>query len=170
MIREILKFGAPELQTKSDPVTDFNEKLKELAGDMLETMYAAPGIGLAAPQIGINIRLTVIDLSGGEEKGNQIILVNPEITQQEAETQRGEEGCLSIPGFTAVVERPVRVHVVGQDLRGCSLEMDAEGLLARALCHEIDHLDGVLYLDRISLLKRDLIKRKIRKLMRAGEW
>lgn len=170
MIREILKYGAPELEKKSEPVTEFNQEIEELARDMLETMYAAPGIGLAAPQIGINIRLIVIDLSAGEEEGHQIIMANPEILEEDRENQRGEEGCLSIPGFTAVVERPARVRVQGQDLSGCRVEMDADGLLARAFCHEIDHLDGILYLDRISMLKRDLIKRKIRKLMRAGEW
>ncbi|MFQ5929287.1 MAG: peptide deformylase [Acidobacteriota bacterium] len=169
MIRPILKYGASELETKSSPITQFDGQLKTLAQDMLETMYAAPGIGLAAPQIGINLRLIVIDISGGEGKGHQIIFANPEITEQEG-TQKSEEGCLSIPTFMAVFERPGRVHVVGQDLEGNPQEMDAEGLLARAFCHEIDHLDGLLYLNRVSALKRDLIKRKIRKLVRAGEW
>lgn len=169
MIRPILKYGAPELETKSEPIARFDEEIKTLAQDMLETMYAAPGIGLAAPQVGVNLRLMVIDITAGEEQGHQIIFTNPEITEQEG-SQEEEEGCLSIPGFTAVVERPNKVHVVGQDLEGNSQEMDAEGLLARALCHEIDHLDGILYLDRTSILKRDLIKRKIRKLIRAGEW
>lgn len=169
MIRTILIYGAPELQTKSSPITDFNDEIKTLAQDMLETMYAAPGIGLAAPQVGINTRLIVLDLSGGEEVGHQVILANPEITEQEG-SEKGEEGCLSVPGFTAVVERPVKIHVCWQDIQGCPQEIDAEGLLARALCHEIDHLDGILYLDHISLLKRDLIRRKIRKKARAGEW
>ncbi len=169
MIRPILRYGAPELETKSTPITRVDEEIKTLAEDMLETMYAAPGIGLAAPQVGVNLRLMVIDITGGEEQGHQIVFTNPEITEQEG-TQEAEEGCLSVPGFAAVVERPGKVHVVGQDLEGNSQELDAEGLLARALCHEIDHLDGILYLDRTSVLKRDLIKRKIRKLIRAGEW
>ena len=169
MIRPILKYGASELQTKSSPITQFDGQLKTLAQDMLETMYAAPGIGLAAPQVGVNLRLIVIDISGGDGKGHQIIFANPEITEQEG-TQKSEEGCLSVPRFMAVLERPGQVHVVGQDLEGHPQEIDAEGLLARALCHEIDHLDGLLYLNRVSALKRDLIKRKIGKLVRAGEW
>ena len=169
MIRPILKYGAPELQTKSTSIDRVDEEIKTLAQDMLETMYAAPGIGLAAPQVGVNLRLIVLDLSGGEETGHQMILTNPEVTEQEG-TQEAEEGCLSVPGFTALVERPSRVHVIGQDLEGSPLEIDADGLLARALCHEIDHLDGILYLNRLSVLKRDLIKRKIRKLIRAGDW
>ncbi len=169
MIRPILKYGAPELETKSPSITRFDEEIKTLAEDMLETMYAAPGVGLAAPQVGVNLRLMVIDITGGEEQGHQIVFTNPEITEEEG-TEEAEEGCLSIPGFTAVVERPAKVHVVGQDLEGNPQELDAEGILARAVCHEIDHLDGILYLDRTSVLRRDLIKRKIRKLVRAGEW
>ena len=169
MIRPILKYGAPELQTQSTSIDRVDEEIRTLAQDMLETMYAAPGIGLAAHQVGVNLRLIVLDISGGEETGHQLILTNPEITEQEG-TQEAEEGCLSIPGFIAVVERPSKIHVVGQDLEGNPQELDAEGLLARVVCHEIDHLDGILYLDRASLLKRDLIKRKIRKLIRAGEW
>ena len=169
MIRPILKFGAPELQRESEPVETFDRELQELARDMLETMYSAPGIGLAAPQVGVNLRLLVVDISAGEERGNQIILVNPEIIEAEGE-QKGEEGCLSIPGFTAMVNRPQWIRIAGQDLRGEPLELEAEDLLARALCHEVDHLDGVLYLDRISFFKRDLIKRKIRKMIRSGDW
>jgi len=169
MIRPILKYGAPELETESTPITRFDEEIKTLAEDMLETMYAAPGIGLAAAQVGVNLRLMVIDITGGEEQGHQIIFTNPEITEQEG-IEEAEEGCLSIPGFTAMIERPSKVHVVGQDLEGNSQDLDAEGILARAVCHEIDHLDGILYLDHTSVLKRDLIKRKIRKLIRAGEW
>ena len=169
MIRPILKYGSPELEIKSTPITRFDEEIKTLAEDMLETMYAAPGIGLAAAQVGVNLRLMVIDITGGDEKGHQIIFTNPEITEQEG-TEEAEEGCLSIPGFTATIERPRTVHVVGQDLEGNPQELDAEGVLARAVCHEIDHLDGILYLDHASVLRRDLIKRKIRKLIRAGEW
>ena len=169
MIRPILKFGAPELQRESEPVETFDGKLRDLARDMLETMYAAPGIGLAAPQVGVNLRLLVVDVSAGDEKGNQIILVNPEILEREGE-QKGEEGCLSIPGFTAMVDRPQRIRIAGQDTRGDRVELEARDLLARVLCHEVDHLDGILYLDRISFFKRDLIKRKIRKLIRSGDW
>ena len=169
MIRPILKYGAPELQLKSQPVERFDKELKTLAQDMLQTMYAAPGIGLAAPQIGINLRLTVIDIAAGEEKGHQMVLVNPEITEQQG-GEKGEEGCLSFPGFTALVERPLQVRVSAQNLDGNPIEVEGSDLLARAICHEIDHLEGILYIDRISRLKRDLIKRKIRKLVRSGEW
>ncbi len=169
MIRPILKLGAPELQRKSAPVENFDRKLRDLAQDMLESMYAAPGIGLAAPQVGVHLRLLVVDISAGEEKGNQIILVNPEILEQEGEQKR-EEGCLSIPGFTAIVVRPQWIRIAGQDTRGNRFEMEADDLLARVLCHEVDHLEGILYLDRISFFKRDLIKRKIRKLIRSGDW
>ncbi len=169
MIRPILKYGAPELQLKSRPVEHFDQELKSLARDLLQTMYAAPGIGLAAPQVGINLRLTVIDITGGEEKGHQIVLANPKITEQEG-SQKGEEGCLSIPEFTAPVERPQQVRVEAQDLDGNPIDVEGSDLLARAICHEIDHLDGILYIDRISRLKREMIKRKIQKLVRSGEW
>ena len=169
MIRPILKYGASELELKSQPVERFDQELKTLAGDLLQTMYAAPGIGLAAPQVGINLRLTVIDITGGEEKGHQVILVNPEIAGREG-SQKGEEGCLSIPDFTALVERPQQVRVAAQDLDGNPIDVEGSDLLARVMCHEIDHLDGILYIDRISRLKREMIKRKIQKLIRAGEW
>lgn len=169
MIRPILTYGAPELQQKSKPVEHFGDDLRQLATDMLETMYAAPGIGLAAPQVGVNLRLIVVDITGGAEEGNQFVLVNPEI-HDPGGTQRGEEGCLSIPGITALVDRPLHVRVTGFDLEGNPVELEAEELLARAMCHEVDHLDGVLYIDRLSMTKRDLIKRKIKRMIRAGEW
>ncbi|MEE8348763.1 MAG: peptide deformylase [Acidobacteriota bacterium] len=169
MIRTVLKYGAPELEIESSPVSLFDGEIETLAQDMLETMYGAPGIGLAAPQLGLNICLIVVDITGGEEQGHQYVLVNPEITEREG-SQDGEEGCLSIPGFTAVVERPSWVAVSALNLDGTPREMEAEGLLARVLCHEVDHLNGILYLDHLSVLKRDLIKRKIRRLVRAGEW
>ncbi len=143
MIRPILVYGAPELQEKSVPVIDFDDEIKNLAQDMLETMYAAPGIGLAAPQIGINVRLIVVDLSVGEESGHQLVLVNPEITGQEG-SEQGEEGCLSVPGFTAMVKRPTNISVYGQDIAGQPRELKDEGLIARALCHEIELIDGIL--------------------------
>ena len=169
MVRTILTYGAPELQTKCSPVTHFDDKIRRLAQDLLETMYASSGIGLAAPQVGVDSRLIVIDLSGGQETGHQLVFANPVITQEEG-SQKGEEGCLSIPGFTAIIERPSRVHVTGQDLEGNSRDIDAEDMLARAFCHEVDHLDGILYLDRTSPIKRDLIQKRIGKLLRAGEW
>lgn len=169
MIKPILKYGASELVKKSLPISRFDEQVKSLAEDLLQTMYSAKGIGLAAPQVGVNLRLLVVDITGGGEQGHQIILANPIIAEQEG-TQKEEEGCLSIPGFSDEVERPSRVIVEAQDLEGKPLKMEGEQLLARVLCHEIDHLDGILYLDRISALKRDWTRRKIRKLIRAGEW
>lgn len=169
MIRPILKYGAPELVRKSEAVTCFDEELKTLARDMLETVYSARGLGLAAPQVGVTHRLIVIDITGGEEQGHQLVFVNPQITEAQG-TQRGEEGCLSIPGFSALVDRPQTVQLVAQDLDGKEVRMKGEGLLARVMCHEVDHVDGILYLHRISPVKREWIKRKIRKLVKAGEW
>lgn len=169
MILRIRKYGDPVLETKAEPVTEFNGELKQLAADMFETMYANKGIGLAAPQVGVSKRLTVLDHSAGEEEAAKLVLVNPEILVREG-TQIGEEGCLSIPGFREDVKRAYRVRVRAQDLDGNFFETDGEELLARAIQHEIDHLDGILFLQHLSLLKRDLIKRKIRKLVKAGEW
>lgn len=169
MIRPVLTYGAPGLRTRAVTVTCFDEELKNLAQDMLETMYAASGVGLAAPQIGVSSRLIAIDPFSGEEKGHQFVFVNPVISKKEG-SEKNEEGCLSIPGFTAVVERPICVHVTGQDLKGNPQKLEAEGLLARIFCHEIDHLDGVLYIDLISAVKKDFILKKIHKLVRAGEW
>jgi len=169
MILPILTYGAAELERVSASVDKFDDELRELASNMLETMYAAPGIGLAAPQVGLNIRLIVLDVLAGEQGGNQIVLANPEIHDPQG-SQRGEEGCLSIPGITAMVERPQQVRVTGQDLQGEAVELKTKDLLARILCHEVDHLDGILYLDRLSMIKRDLMKRKIRRMIRAGEW
>ena len=169
MIRPILTYGAPELEEESREVTDFSEDLQQLAEDMLETMYAAPGVGLAAPQVGVNVRLIVVDPTAGEQEGHQTVLVNPEVVERKGH-QKEEEGCLSFPGMTATVDRPDIVLIKGQDLSGTKVELEAEGLMARALCHEIDHLDGVLFIDLVSALKRDMMKRKIRKLKKAGEW
>jgi peptide deformylase len=169
MIRKILKLGAPELEKACAPVTSFDAALKQLVEDMFETMYSARGVGLAAPQIGVDQRLVVMDVSGGQEEGRQIVMANPEIIAQEG-VQRDEEGCLSIPEFTAIVERPYKVTVRAQDIDGQPFEITGEALQARAFCHEIDHINGVLYLDRVSVFRRDLIKRKIKKLIRAGQW
>ena len=169
MIREIVKYPEPGLMEQSSAITDFGDDLKSLANDMFETLYAAPGIGLAGPQVGVNKKIVVIDLTAGEEEGNQIVLINPVITEEEG-TQREEEGCLSLPGLQAVVERPTRIKVTAQDLDGNSFEIDGSDLLARALSHEIDHLRGVLYIDRLSFIKKDLMKRRIKKLIKAGDW
>ena len=169
MIIPILKLGAPELRQTSEPVTNFNGELEEIVKNMVETMYGASGVGLAAPQIGINIRLVTIDTSIGEDKEKRIVICNPEIISSEGK-QMGEEGCLSIPDFSENVERPMKLVVKGQSLKGDEMIIEAEGILARCFCHEIDHLNGVLFIDHISVLKRSLIRNKIRKLAKAGEW
>ena len=165
----ILKYGAPELRTVSKDVVSFDEKLEEIVKNMVETMYAAPGIGLAASQVGINIRLTTIDLSVGEEPGKLIVLCNPEIVSVEG-TQKNDEGCLSVPDFSETVSRPEKMVVRGKNATGEEIRIEAEGLLARCLSHEIDHLNGLLFVDRLSSLKRTLIRNKIKKLAKAGEW
>ncbi|MCX7605444.1 MAG: peptide deformylase [Bryobacteraceae bacterium] len=169
MILRIRKYGDPVLETPAEPVTEFNGELRQLAEDMFETMYANKGIGLAAPQVGISRRLAVIDPTAGEDAAAKLVLVNPVILVKEG-TQIGEEGCLSIPGFREDVKRAYRVRVRAQDLEGNFFETEGEELLARVIQHELDHLDGILFLQHLSLLKRDLIKRKIRKLVKAGEW
>jgi peptide deformylase len=169
MIYPIVKFPDPVLQRASAPVTEFDDDLRKLVADMFESMYAAQGIGLAAPQIGIAKRLTVIDLSNKKEPKDKIVLINPEITLQEGK-QLEEEGCLSLPEIREKVRRSARVIVKAQDEFGNWKEYEGTELLARAFQHEIDHLNGVLFIFRISALKRDLILRRIRKMQRAGEW
>ena len=170
MIRKIVKYGDPVLETVCEPITEFNTpELDELVADMFETMYDAGGIGLAAPQIGLPKRLTVIDPTAGEMPDNKLVLINPEITTVEGK-QVGEEGCLSIPGFREDVERASQVTVRAQDPKGEWFEAEGEELLARAIQHENDHLNGVLFLKHISRLKREIILRKIRKLRRNDEW
>jgi peptide deformylase len=169
MIYPIVKFPDPILQRASAPVTEFDDDLRKLVADMFESMYAAQGIGLAAPQIGIAKRLTVIDLSNKKEPKDKIVLINPEITLQEGK-QLEEEGCLSLPEIRDKVRRSARVIVKAQDEFGKWKEYEGTELLARAFQHEIDHLNGVLFIFRISALKRDLILRRIRKMQRAGEW
>lgn len=165
----IVKYGDPVLQKVCDPVKDFDQELADLAKNMVETMYAAPGYGLAAPQVGVSKRLIVVDDSVGQKPGSLHVLVNPEIINHEGE-QCEEEGCLSVPDFTAKVRRPFRVVVSAQDVQGRHKIVEGQELLARILAHEIDHLDGVVFLEHLSSLKRDLIKRKIRKKVKAGEW
>ncbi len=169
MLREIVKYPDPVLEQMGEPVTEFNDELRALVDDMFESMYAAKGIGLAAPQIGLSKRLTVIDLSFKEKPEDKIVLINPEIVFR-AGKQHEEEGCLSLPDIREKVTRAAKVKVKAQDLEGKWFEIEGEELLARAFQHEIDHLDGILFFRRVSALKRDLILRKIRKLQRAGEW
>jgi peptide deformylase len=169
MLREIVKYPDPVLERPSEPVTEFDEELRKLVDDMFESMYAAKGIGLAAPQIGIPRRLTVIDLSFQKNPEEKIVLINPEIIFREGK-QYEEEGCLSLPEIREKVSRAAKVKVKAQDVNGEWFELDGEELLARAFQHEIDHLDGVLFFRRVSALKRDLILRRIRKMQKAGEW
>jgi peptide deformylase len=170
MTYTIRKYGDPVLETPCEPVQEFNtDELRQLVEDMFETMYAHKGVGLAAPQIGLSQRLTVIDTSAGQDPAARVVLINPEIVDKEGK-QVGEEGCLSIPGFREDVQRAMKVKVRAQNVAGESFEMDGEELLARAMQHELDHLNGVLFLSHLSLLKRDLIRRRIRKMQKAGEW
>jgi peptide deformylase len=170
MTYSIVLYGEPVLEKQAEPVTEFDTpELHKLIEDMFESMYAAKGVGLAAPQIGIAKRITVIDLSVAEDPQQKIVLINPEIIRK-VEFQTGEEGCLSLPGFREQVTRPKSVTVRAQNLKGEWFEMNGEELLARAFCHEIDHLNGRLYISHVSALKRDLIRRKVRKLVKAGEW
>ncbi len=169
MIYPIVKYGAQVLEKPAAPVEKFDEELNKLCADMFESMYAAQGVGLAAPQIGVGLRLAVIDVSLGKNPEAKLVLANPQIIHFEGE-QREEEGCLSLPGFRGNVIRPQFVTVRAQDATGKSYEMRGEGLLARAFCHEIEHLDGILFIQHLSMLRRDLIKRKIRKARKAGQW
>jgi len=166
-IRPIVKFGDPVLHAPADPVDRIDDWTRSLLDDMIATMYAAPGIGLAAPQIGVPLRVIVIDLSVGEDPSQVIRLVNPELVEREGE-QKHEEGCLSVPGYSGSPTRPDRVVVRGLDPEGRERVYTATELLARAFCHEIDHLDGLLFVDRLSPLKRDLMRRKLRKRARDG--
>ena len=170
MVYPIIKLGNPVLEQEAEIVTDFDSaELHKLIDDMFESMYAAKGVGLAAPQIGIARKIAVIDISVGEKPEEKLVLINPRILHMEAK-QTGEEGCLSIPGFREQVTRAKRATVRAQDIKGEWFEMTGEDLLARAFQHEIDHLHGKLYIKHVSALKRDLIKRKVRKLAKAGEW
>lgn len=170
MVYKIVKLGDPVLETPAEAVTEFDTpELDRLVADMFESMYTAKGVGLAAPQIGIGRRVAIIDCSIGENEKDRIVLINPEIIRAEGR-QNGEEGCLSLPGFREDVKRALRVTVRARDARGKTFEMTGEELLARAFLHETDHLNGKLYISHVSALKRDLIKRKVRKLIKQGEW
>jgi peptide deformylase len=168
-LHKIVKYGDPVLEKPASAIKKFDPELEKLSEEMFATMYAAQGVGLAAPQIGKSVRLTVVDVTTGKNPEAKIVLVNPEIIHAEGEV-REEEGCLSIPGFRGYVMRPQFVTVRAQNLKGETFEIRGENLLARAFCHEIDHLNGVLFLQHLSMLKRDLIKRKIKKLRKEGEW
>jgi peptide deformylase len=168
-IYSIIKYGDPILEKPTAAITEFGPELEELTEDMFASMYAAQGVGLAAPQIGKNLRLTVVDVTAGKNPEGKIVLINPEIIHAEGE-KREEEGCLSLPGFRGYVVRPQFVTVKAQNAKGEPFEIRGEDLLARAFCHEIDHLNGILFIQHLSMLKRDLIRRKIKKLRKQGEW
>jgi peptide deformylase len=170
MIYPLVKYGDPVLETPAETVTEFDTpELHKLIEDMFESMYAHKGVGLAAPQIGISRRIAVIDISVGQDPAQKLVLINPEVIRNEGR-QVSEEGCLSVPGFREEVKRGARVTVRAQNVKGETFEVTGEDLLARALLHETDHLNGKLYLSHLSPLKRDLIRRKIRKLQKQGEW
>jgi peptide deformylase len=168
-VLSIVKYGAAVLRLPAKPVTDFDETLQKLIDDMVDTMYAAPGVGLAANQVGVSKRLMLIDLSVGKRRGELHVFINPEIIESEGEITE-EEGCLSIPDFVEVVTRPERVKLRYLDREGVERTMWGEGLMARAMCHEIDHLEGRLFVDRLRGYKKDRILKKIGKLAKAGMW
>ena len=169
MIKQILRYGAPELHRPTADVANWDDDLQRLIDDMIETMYAAPGIGLAANQVGVPLRLFVIDLSVGRNPADLIVMVNPTVVEQDG-MQLQEEGCLSLPGFNATVVRPARAVVRGFDRHHNEQTLEGRDLLARAFQHEMDHLDGAVFLDRLRGIKRELIVRKIQKMKRVGKW
>jgi peptide deformylase len=169
MIRPILRYGEKGLHERAADVTTFDDALANLVDDMIETMYAAPGVGLAATQIGVPLRVFVVDLSVGRTNGQLIEMVNPTFVERDG-TQLEEEGCLSAPGFNATVVRPRRVVIKGCDRRGTEQTIEGSDLLARAFQHEMDHLDGTVFIDRLRGIKRELIVRKIQKLKKSGKW
>ena len=169
MIRPILRYGEALLHQPAQLVQAVTPEIDALIGDMIETMYAAPGIGLAATQIGVPLRIFTVDITLGRDPRGLIIMINPEFVER-AGMQLEDEGCLSVPGFNATVVRPERAVVKGLDRLGQPQQQEANGLLARAFQHEMDHLDGMLFVDRLRGIKRDLIVRKIKKLTRSGKW
>ncbi|MBI3450337.1 MAG: peptide deformylase [Acidobacteria bacterium] len=168
-VRRIVKFGDPVLQAPTARVAHITDEIRDLVRDMFETMYAAPGVGLAANQVGVGLRIAVIDTSVGEDPDARIVMINPEVISSSG-TQVDEEGCLSIPGFTEFVQRPMKAAFRALDLEGREFTMEGEGFLARAICHETDHLDGRLYIHRLGGIKRSLITKRIRKSVDAGDW
>jgi peptide deformylase len=169
MLRPIVLLGDEVLDKPAELVTNITDSEIQLVQDMVETMYQAPGVGLAANQVGISKRILVADPTAGEKRNQLITVINPEIVGVDGE-QFEDEGCLSVPGFTAAVIRPKTVFLKGIDLNGKDIEFEGKDLMARAFCHEMDHLNGKFFLDHLSFLKRDMIKRKIRKLIKQGEW
>lgn len=169
VLRPILRLGDSILREPARPVAAITPEIETLVDDMVETMYAAPGIGLAAPQVGVSLRIFVVDLSVGRDPAGLSVMINPEFMEREG-MQLEEEGCLSVPGFTATVARPKRVVVKGWDRHGDEHQLEGTGLLARALQHEMDHLQSCLFLDRLRGISRELIVRKIKKLSKAGKW
>jgi len=169
MIRPILKYGDSLLHDRAQAVDAITADIDRLIDDMIETMYAAPGVGLAAPQVGVPLRIFVVDVSVGRDPNGLQVMINPEFVERDG-MQLEEEGCLSVPGFNATVVRPSRAVLKGLGRQGEPQQLEGSGLLARAFQHEMDHLDGTLFVDRLRGLKRDLIVRKIRKLTRAGKW
>ena len=169
MIRPLMRYGASVLHGPARPVDAGTPEIDRLVTDMIETMYAAPGIGLAAPQVGVPLRIFVVDLSVGRDAGGLIVMINPEFVERDG-MQLEEEGCLSVPGFNATVVRPKRAVVKGLDRAGNPQQIEGTDLLARAFQHEMDHLDGTLFVDRLRGIKREMIVRKIRKLTKAGKW
>jgi peptide deformylase len=169
MIRPILRYGADVLHRPAGPVSEITQDVQQLVDDMIQTMYAAPGIGLAATQVGVPLRMFVIDLSVGRNPADLLTFINPEFVEREG-MQLEEEGCLSLPGFNATVARPARAVVKGLNRDGEEQTVEGTGLLARAFQHEMDHLDGCVFVDRLRGLQKDLIVRRIKKLSRAGKW
>ena len=169
MIRPLMRYGADVLHAPAATVEEITPEIDRLITDMVETMYAAPGIGLAAPQVGVPLRILVIDLSIGRDPKGLITMINPEFVERDG-MQLEEEGCLSVPGFTATVARPARAVIKGLNREGVESVIEGTGLLARAFQHEMDHLDGTLFIDRLRGIQRDVIVRKIRKMKRTGEW
>ena len=169
MLRPIVLYGDEVLEKPAELVTNISDAEIQLVQDMVETMYKAPGVGLAANQVGVSKRIMVTDPSAGESRNELITIVNPEIVSMEGE-QFEDEGCLSVPGFTSAVVRPKTVVLKGLDLNGKEITIEGKDLLARAFCHEMDHLNGKFFLDHLSFIKRDIIKRKIRKMIKQGEW
>jgi len=169
VIRPILKYGAGSLHETAGAVDALTPEIDTLINDMIETMYAAPGVGLAAPQIGVPLRIFVVDISVGRDPDGLVVMINPKFVSREG-MQLEEEGCLSLPGFEATVVRPTRVVMTALDREGSEREIEGTGLLARAFQHEMDHLDGRLFIDHLRGIRRDLIVRRIKKLARAGKW
>jgi peptide deformylase len=168
-IRPIVTYPNEVLTTRGERVEAIDDEVRALVADMIETMYAAPGVGLAAQQVGVARQIAVVDVTVGEDPAQLLVLINPEVVGMEGK-QADEEGCLSFPGITEVIERPMKMTVRALDLEGRPYEVTGEGFLARAFCHELDHLNGVLFLDRMSKLKRQLVRRRIRKAVQSGEW